>query len=145
MTEKLTKKSIDQFVEEWYRALDRHERLDSVKDMLVDEGLEMKFPEATVQGHDGFAEWYRRVLHRFFDEEHKVTKVEAAIESAGSRATVQVLVNWQAKIWDPPAATSQWLGFDANQTWVVAATNSGPRIATYVVNELAPMPGSARL
>ena len=54
-------------------------------------------------------------------------------------------MNWQAKIWNPPAATSTWLGFDADQTWVVVATEDGPKIKKYVVNELAPMPGSASL
>jgi hypothetical protein len=55
-------------------------------------------------------------------------------------------VNWQARIWNAPAPRSAWLGFDARQTWQVVTDAAGnPRIATYVVDGLDPMPGSASL
>jgi hypothetical protein len=105
----------------------------------------MRFPETTARGHAGFADWYKAVTNRFFDEVHVVKKVEVENLTDG-RADVAVLVNWQARIWNAPAAKSQWLGFDADQTWVVVAGPDGvPRVATYVVNALAPMPGSASL
>lgn len=129
---------------DWYAALDRHVPLEETLPYLVDDGLEMRFPETTAYGHGGFASWYDAVTHRFFDEEHTVTKVDSAI--SGDEATVTVLVNWQARIWDAPAAKSQWLGFDADQTWVVTAGPDGrPLIKTYIVNALNPMPGSAPL
>ncbi|MFJ9821479.1 nuclear transport factor 2 family protein [Streptomyces sp. NPDC101151] len=140
-----TARSIRTFVERWYAALDRHDDLDGVKKFVVDDGLEMRFPEGTFRGHSGFAEWYKAVCHRFFDEEHTVTDVHAAID--GTEARVQVRVNWQARVWDPPAARSEWLGFDAEQTWVVVAGDAGtaPLIKTYICNALEPMPGSAAL
>ena len=139
----LTEQSIRQFAEQWYVALDRHVPLADTLPYLVDEGLEMRFPEGTSRGYAGFAEWYKAVTHRFFDEEHTVTKVEPVID--GDQATVAVGVNWQAKIWDAPGPRSAWLGFDADQTWVVVAGADGPRIKTYIVNALEPMPGSAAL
>jgi ketosteroid isomerase-like protein len=142
-TQPLTEESIRTIAEQWYRALDRHDRLEQVLDFLVDDGLEMRFPEGTSRGHTGFAEWYKAVTHRFFDEEHTLTKVEATID--GDQATVQVLVNWQAKIWDAPAPNSSWLGFDADQTWIVVAGENGPLVKTYIVNDLKAMPGSASL
>jgi hypothetical protein len=105
----------------------------------------MRFPETTSRGHAGFAEWYDAVTNRFFDEVHTVTdvKVTALTDAA---ATVSVVVNWQAKVWNPPAPTSVWLGFDAYQTWEVVAGDAGtPRIKTYIVDSLEPMPGSASL
>lgn len=137
--------AIRKFANDWYVALDRHEPLESVLKMLVDDGLEMHFPETTVRGHKGFAEWYDAVTNRFFDEVHEVTKVEATIKP--DEAFVTVFVNWQAKIWNPPAATSTWLGFDADQTWVVVPGDAGSdiKIRTYIVNALTPMPGSASL
>jgi hypothetical protein len=129
---------------EWYAALDRHVPLAGVLTFLVDDGLEMRFPETTVHGHSGFSSWYDTVTHRFFDEEHVVTKVDPVISR--DMATVTVLVNWQAHVWDPPAAKSQWLGFDADQTWIVVPGSDGrPLIKTYIVNALNPMPGSASL
>jgi len=59
---------------------------------------------------------------------------------------VKVVVNWQAKIWNAPAPKSEWLGFDAFQTWeLVAGGDGSPQIRTYIVDALEPMPGSASL
>ncbi|MGO4457339.1 nuclear transport factor 2 family protein [Streptomyces sp. M-16] len=140
--ERLTEDAIRAFTENWYVALDRHLPLEQVR-ALVTEDLELKAPEDTFLGHQGFARWYDAAVHRFFDEVHTVTKVEPVIE--GDRAVVRVLVNWQAKIWDAPAARSQWIGFDADQTWTVVAGADGPQIKQYTVNELTPMPGSGSL
>lgn len=95
----LTEDAIRSFAEDWYVALDRHVGLDEVL-ALITEDLEFKVPEDTFLGHQGFGRWYEAVTNRFFDEVHTVTKVEPVIE--GDRAIVRVLVNWQAKIWDPP-------------------------------------------
>ncbi|MFD7029615.1 nuclear transport factor 2 family protein [Streptomyces sp. NPDC059917] len=140
--ERLTEDAIRAFTDRWYLALDQHLPLDRVL-ALITADLEFKVPEDTFLGHEGFGRWYAAVTHRFFDEVHTVTKVEPVIE--GERAVVRVLVNWQAKIWDPPGARSQWLGFDADQTWTLVAAPGGPRIKTYTVDELAPMPGSGAL
>ena len=47
----------------------------------------------------------------------------------------------------PPAAASEWLGFDAYQTWIVerSAKTGKPVIATYIVDDLKPMEGSVAL
>jgi hypothetical protein len=132
-------------VADWYSALDRHVDLAEALGYLVDEGLEMRFPEGTSRGHTGFADWYKAVTNRFFDEVHELTSVEVTAFAAGL-ATVAVVVNWQAAIWNPPAAKSQWLGFDAYQTWeVVPGPDGAPQIKTYIVDALRPMPGSASL
>jgi hypothetical protein len=57
-----------------------------------------------------------------------------------------VVVNWQFRIWNPPAAKSLWGGFDAYQTWdVVPGPDDLPQVKTYIVDALEPMPGSAPL
>jgi hypothetical protein len=140
-----TEKAIRSMVTDWYRALDRHVDLADALAYLRDDGLEMRFPEGVSRGHSGFADWYKAVTNRFFDEVHTVTSVEFTELTAG-RASVRVVVNWRATIWNPPAAKSQWLGFDAYQTWEVTPGQQGaPQIKTYVVDALEPMPGSASL
>lgn len=140
-----TEAAIRSMAVEWYKALDRHEDLADVLRYLVDDGLEMRFPETTSRGHAGFADWYKAVTNRFFDEVHTVTSVEVSGLTAG-RADVTVVVNWQARIWNPPAPRSQWLGFDAYQTWeVVSGPDGDPQVKTYIVDRLEPMPGSASL
>ncbi len=141
----LSMDGIQLLADEWYAALDRHLPLSEVSKFLIDDGLEMRFPEATARGHSGFAQWYDAVTNRFFDEKHVITKVAGTVN--GDEATVTVLVHWEARMWNPPAPDSLWLGFDADQTWTVVQRNgeASPKIKTYIVNELAPVPGSASL
>lgn len=141
----MTDSVIRDTVAQWYGALDRHDDVDSLLPYLLDEGLEMRFPETTARGHAGFREWYGVVTRRFFDEQHTVTGVEIHRDGPTS-ATLAVVVNWQARIWDPPAPRSSWLGFDAYQTWTVVAGAGGrPQVRIYAVDDLVPMPGSPAL
>jgi ketosteroid isomerase-like protein len=142
--EALTETAVRQMVQDWYDALDRHDPLEQVAPFLASNGLTMKFPEATLRGHDDFAKWYDAVTNRFFDEVHELKQVEVRLASP-VHADLLVIVNWQARIWDPPAPRSQWLGFDATQTWSVVLQDGTARIRTYSVDDLAPMPGSAPL
>jgi hypothetical protein len=141
----LAETEIRAMAEDWYRKLDVHVPVEEILPMLADKDLEMHFPEGIMRGHEGFKEWYKAVTHRFFDEVHTVKEVTAT--PAGTDADVKVVVNWQAKIWDPPAANSVWLGFDAYQTWVVRRSpeTKQPIVVKYVVDELKPMPGSGSL
>lgn len=141
----LTEDAITSMVSRWYQALDRHDDLQEVLPFLVDDGLEMRFPETTARGHEGFRAWYEAVTHRFFDEVHSLTRVSVD-QITPDGADVEVVVNWQARIWDAPAPKSAWLGFDAYQTWrVVPGADGTPLIRTYTVDRLDPMPGSASL
>jgi hypothetical protein len=142
----LTAVTIRHLVTDWYRALDLHVPLSDATSMLDDADLVMQFPEGEVRGHDGFAEWYDRVTRIFFDEQHVVKSVNVDFVSP-SEAEVKVLVNWQAKVWHPPAPRSEWLGFDSAQTWRVRRRNGcgDPVIRRYVVDSLDPMTGSGSL
>ena len=142
--EKLTSLDVLNFTRDWYAALDRHDPLDDVTQYLTDSSLVMNFPEGTFRGIEGFQRWYDSVIHRFFDEAHRVDSVEVDFGADGL-AHVDVVVNWQARCWDPPAAASTWLGFDATQSWTVAAGPGRPRILEYTVTDLKPMPGSGSL
>jgi hypothetical protein len=141
----LSNAEVKDLLDVWYQKLDVHAPIEEVYPLLADAELEMRFPEATVRGHQGFAGWYDTVTRRFFDEVHTLT--EWAADPAGEQTKVTLVVNWQAKIWDPPAAKSQWLGFDAYQTWYVKRSPESGKavITTYIVDELRPMPGSASL
>ena len=142
--EPLTEQSLRDFAVAWYEALDRHDDLADVQAHLVPEGLEMVFPETTTHGLEGFADWYRTVTHRFFDEVHDVRATEV-VSLDGDRAELTVLVNWKASRWDPPAARSERLDFDAFQRWTVVSGPTGPRVSRYVVETFEPNPGSATL
>lgn len=144
-TAPLGEAEITQFANDWYRKLDVHAPMVELLPMLADADLEMHFPEGITRGHVGFEAWYQRVIRIFFDEVHTVKEVKA--EPGGGDVNVKVVVNWQAKVWNAPDATSKWLGFDAYQTWVVRRSPSTGKaiIVRYVVDSLDPMEGSATL
>ncbi|MGF1425313.1 nuclear transport factor 2 family protein [Kitasatospora sp. LaBMicrA B282] len=143
--EPIDERAVRALAEQWYAALDRHAELTEVTRLLVDDGLELRFPEGTFRGHQGFARWYEAVCRRFFDERHSLVGVRCT--AAGTGTLVEVRVDWQARRWQPPAARSEWLGFRAHQSWLVARgpDDGAPRIRTYVCHALEPMPGSAAL
>jgi SnoaL-like protein len=145
MPQPLTEAEVKTFVHEWYRALDWHAKEDEAAAMVADEGLEMRFPEGTLTTVDQFRDWYRTVTNRFFDEIHTMKMLH--IDVTQDPVEVKLVVEWQAKIWDPPAHASTWIGFDAYQTWYVRRSESTgkPVIATYIVDELRALPGSASL
>jgi len=141
----LTEEELRQFAVDWYRKLDVHVPVEEILPLIAAEGAEFRFPEATERGPEGFTHWYERVIRIFFDEVHTVKEV--TLTSGGDTPQVKVVVNWQAKVWEPPAPKSKWLGFDAYQTWIVQRSpqTGKPTILTYIVDSLDPMEGSATL
>ncbi len=141
----LTESEIKQFAADWYHKLDVHAPLEEYIPLLAEEGVEMRFPEATVYGFDGFKNWYERVIGIFFDEVH--TLKEVTVTPSGDKANVKVVVKWEASVWKPPAAKSERIVLDAYQTWVVERSpNTGKAaVLTYIVDSLDYYQGSARL
>lgn len=140
----LTKESIENFAKAWYQKLDVHAPMVELLPMLADKELEMVFPEATVYGYAGFEGWFQRVIRIFFDEVHTVKVVEPVIN--GDTASVKVVVQWEASVWNGPDAKSKRINADAYQTWEVKPNTEGDVIITkYVVDGLKYHEGSATL
>jgi hypothetical protein len=140
----LTAKEVKELAAQWYRKLDVHAPLVELLP-LVDEGAEMKFPEATLHGQADFEGWYERVIRIFFDEVHTLKEVK--VQPTDEGAEVKVVVHWEASVWNPPAAKSQRIKLDAYQTWFVrrSPATDKPIIARYVVDELVYDKDSAKL
>ena len=136
---------MEEIAADWYKKLDVHAPLEEYVPMLASEGLKMVFPEATVEGFEGFKGWYERVIGIFFDEVHTVKEV--SVTPKGDKADVKVVVKWEASVWKPPAPTSERIVLDAYQTWEVQRSpESGkPVVLTYIVDELKYYEGSAKL
>jgi hypothetical protein len=144
-TEVLDGAEINALVADWYRKLDIHAPFEELVPLVAEEGLAMYWPEGPTFGIAGFREWYERVTRTFFDEVHSLKEV--TISPRGEQADVSVVVNWQAKVWNPPEPTSKWLGMDAFQSWVVSRSPATGRIVIqkYVVDRLELMEGSSSL
>lgn len=146
------------FVYDWFRKLDVHAPVEEILPLLWSQGLVMNLPEGTLEGLEAFCSWYHGVIGTFFDEVHdmKALAVEytglpsgpdIAVDPAWFRAHVRLVVKWESRRWRPPAARSQWSGFDAFQRWVLRI-NPGTNelvIETYTVDALEPLQGSAAL
>ena len=154
----LLESEVKQLVDTWYTKLDAHAPVEELLPLLADDGLEMKLPEVTLHGHAEFIQWYERVIRTFFDEIHTMKELhitltgtpretDVEIEGSSMQAQVRLVVNWQAHRWMPPAAKSEWLGFDASQRWVVQRLphTGNPVVMTYTVEALTPMQGSVPL
>jgi hypothetical protein len=143
-TASLTVQEVQQLAADWYHQLDIHAPLVELLP-LVAEDAEMKFPEATLHGLADFESWYERVIRLFFDEVHSLQKVDVTLHD--DTADVQVVVRWEASVWNPPAAKSQRIKLDAYQTWVVKRSplSGSPVIARYTVDRLDYAADSARL
>lgn len=142
----LTQAEVQEMAAEWYKKLDVHAPLEDYIPMLAEEGLKMVFPEATVEGFEGFKGWYERVITIFFDEVHTV-KEATLTPKEGGKGDVKVVVKWEASVWTPPEPYSKRIVLDAYQTWeVIRSPKSGkPVVLTYIVDELKYYEGSATL
>lgn len=138
-----TEAQLRSYATDWFGALDRHADIDGLLPLLADDELEMHFPEGVQKGHAGFRSWYETVTRRFFDEVHEL-KEFTVTRHDDIRAEIRLIVNWQARIWDPPEPRSKWLRFDATQTWEVRLSpgTGDLQMVRYIVNSLNPMPGS---
>jgi ketosteroid isomerase-like protein len=143
LSDRLTKEEIDDLAERWYRALDVHAPVEELHAMILDGAdNEMDWPEGATHGHAEFTVWYEKVTRRFFDEVHTLKKVEPSID--GATASVEVVVNWQASVWEPPSPNSKLLHMDSFQTWeVMRSPGTGKAvIKRYVVDDFKELPDS---
>lgn len=146
----LSRWEIEVLAVQWYRMLDEHAVPDEITALVADD-LEYVVPEATVRGREELAQWcvgggrHPGVYNVFFDESHNILALDTTWQD--DRARVNVIVNWQARRWRPPAPRSEWIGFDVTQRWEVLRSPStgAPVIQRYVVDELRPMAGSPPL
>lgn len=142
----LNEAEIKQLGADWYAKLDVHAPAEDYIPLQMPEGIKMLFPgDVTFEGFEGFKTWYAWAINSFFDEVHTLKQFEVAI--APERAEVKVVVNWEASMWQPPAARSQRVIMDAYQTWEVKRSpkTQKPAIATYTINSFDYAPGSAKI
>jgi len=139
MADALTLWEVQELVYTWFRKLTYKAPADELAALLSTDGLEMEFPDDTMRNHAEFKEWLKKVTHLFFDQVHEIKFL--AIDLDGDRAAVKLIVNWQARTWDPPAAFSEWTGAYVHQTWSVKRDEQSGRavIVTYKVGQFDEM------
>jgi hypothetical protein len=149
MSSPLTEAEIKPFVAAWYQALDFHVPIAAAYALLSDTSLNMQFPDGDIRDFASFKTWYDRVTNLFFDENHYVQQVEIS-QLEAETATLDIIVGWQASIWEAPAAKSKRVSMDATQRWTIRRSEKnayGLVIETYnaTVEPFKYAPGFARL
>lgn len=143
----LNQAEIATMVADWYKGLDVHAPQIEMMNYVSSDGLEMRFPEATLTTQAQFELWLQGVYRIFFDEVHTMQELNIDVSADGSEANVKLVVRWEASRWKAPAAKSERLMMDAYQTWVIKRDTKShlPVIAVYIVDELRLLPGSVPL
>jgi hypothetical protein len=140
--EPLSDHELSRLINDWHHRLDMHAPVETLLVLLADDDLKICLPEQTIRSEHDFRRWYDDATRRFFDESREVKQL--SITPAGERAVIKMVVNWQARIWNPPEARSKWIDFEIYQTWVVQRSPRSAQlvISTYIIEAVKPMLGS---
>tara|TARA_B100000749_G_scaffold280259_1_gene275673 strand:- start:33348 stop:34862 length:1515 start_codon:yes stop_codon:yes gene_type:complete len=120
--------AVEVFVFHWFSLFDRNAPVTEFLPKLSDE-VDMKFPEATLESHEDFKDWYAGVLETVETASHDIQDLEI---SKVSEALYQIdlVVLWKAKNFDGTNVE-----FRAQQHWEVQVGSDGPKIKKYLVSE----------
>ncbi|MGW4384623.1 nuclear transport factor 2 family protein [Kitasatospora sp. NPDC004531] len=126
---------IREFAQNWFDLLSRHDPVEDLLPLVVDEGLDMAFPERTLRSHADFRDWYTVVGEAFSDQSHTLEKF-AAIETDG-RVDIELIVIWAAK----HLAEGVRAAFRIEQLWQLVRdpATGALRISRYRVGALTPV------
>jgi hypothetical protein len=135
----ISETEVRQFIDDWFARLDKHVSVEEVLPMVANESLVMKLPEVTAYGHQGFIEWYERVIKKFFDEVHTIKALK--ITPSNNMAKVEMVLQWQTSIWKAPDAKSTRLDFYVAQTWEIQRSPTTQKliIVAYNVDYFIPL------
>jgi hypothetical protein len=126
--------TVEVFAQDWFDLLSRHAPVAELLPFVLDQGLEMIFPERTLRGHRDFAEWYAAVGDSYTDQSHEITSLAAVPD--GDRTSVAVTVVWRAA----KTADGSRLALRVHQSWRLGrhAPGGRPVIERYQVLSMDP-------
>jgi hypothetical protein len=132
----ITKVQLYQLVRDWFRHINDHASFDEIMQYLSPDGFLMKFPEGIISCKEDFKKWYDDVTHKFFDQIHEIVNIETEIFE--KKANITIYVNWHAHTWESPSPYSEYLNFDAMQSWEVAYNENLKKIVItkYIIESL---------
>jgi hypothetical protein len=123
------------FIQSWFELLNKHAPVAEVLPFVIDEGLEMVFPERTLRSHDDFTRWYAQVGVDYADQDHVVEALSST--ASGDFVDVDITVVWRAK----KTADGSQVAVRVHQSWQLTAPSptAGPMIAKYRVLTMDPL------
>jgi len=120
---------VKSFVYSWFGLFDTNAPVKMFLPRMVDEGLNMKFPEAKIATHNDFIGWYEGILKNIATASHDVKDLQVDL-TVDNKYLVQLLVLWQAK-----TVEGEQLRFLAQQRWIILVQDDVLKIKSYIVSE----------
>lgn len=123
---------VKSFVHHLFALFDKHVDVNQFLLLIVDEDLEMQFPEITLHSHADFKKWYVGIGEKYVSNTHQVERLSVKFPGAG-KYEVDLVVYWQAV-----TRENKYISFRVHQVWTLDDGNGGqwPRILRYIVEEL---------
>ncbi len=135
-------REVEEFVNRWYEAMDRHADDDEIVDYLTpDFTITMPGP-VLVEGVDDFLDFYHEGTATYFDELRRVDKLVVRPRSPLD-IDVDVVLVWEARSRPPDAAKSTWEGLYLDETWSLVVQEGRLKARGCDITTMDPLPGSA--
>lgn len=138
----LNKIEIFEFILEWFSLINNHEPVRKLTDKLNADDFELKFPEKTITNTEEFCDWYNTVTNKYFDQVHNVKNID--IEISEEKADIILMLNWEARSWEPTNPYSCYTNCEIIQSWILVKdpSKNKPAIKKYIVNYLKEQKGA---
>lgn len=126
---------IKSFVYQIFGFFDKHVDVETILQYLVDDQLEMDFPDTPIRSAQDFRNWYANVEQACEWNSHIIEKIDVRLGGHG-RYEVDILLYWQAL----SRKESQIDVYKVMQQWLLVEGKTGPKISRYIVKEFIPLP-----
>lgn len=122
---------IKSFVYHIFSMYDYHVPVAQFYPYLVDTGLEMQFPEGTLQSHKDFKHWYDvSVGKNIKTNTHTIESLHVSVQ--GNKTYQVDLVVW----WQAETMAGNYLSYHVQQTWTLVESNGTLKIRRYIVRQI---------
>ncbi|MDD5628776.1 MAG: hypothetical protein PHU21_06910 [Elusimicrobia bacterium] len=122
---------IKSFVYHVFAMYDRHVHVGKLLPLFADQGLQMRFPDATLSSHEDFKRWYAGIGKSIKSNTHQVERLSVTL-FGGGRYQADLIVLWRAEGRD-----GKFISMRVHQVWTMDDKAKGrwPRILSYIAEE----------
>lgn len=126
-----TEESVSRLVAAWFALFDRNAAVEEFLPLIIDEKLEMRFPERNLRCHADFRDWHAGIVKTFRKASHEVSEIRIKTIRPGTWQ-VALTVLWRAEPFDGKPVSMR-----VRQHWVVKDRGGPtPMICSYLVRPL---------
>jgi protease I len=127
--EELNENKVRSFVYQWFYYFDRQVSVDNYLKEIVDDRLEIRFPEITLNSHADFKNWYKDIQDKLVSNTHTIKKLNVNTV-LNDRNNVDLVVRWEARFKD-----GSTVALDISQVWDLVEQD-GIKLKTNLVKVL---------